>query len=70
MEPRHISVTFHVDVQDDKPWFRLPKSIVELFGLKQETCLLSASVRLKGHRSSTVTWVQIPSGTPSDFQLR
>jgi hypothetical protein len=34
MKPRHISVTFHIDAQDDKPWFRLPKSIVELFGLK------------------------------------
>jgi len=34
MKPRHISVTFHIDVHDDKPWFRLPKSIVELFALK------------------------------------
>ncbi len=34
MKARNISVTFHVDVQDDKPWFPLPKSIAELFELK------------------------------------
>jgi hypothetical protein len=34
MKARHISVTFHVDVQNDKPWFPLPTSIAELFEMK------------------------------------
>jgi hypothetical protein len=34
MNARHINVTFHVDVQDNKAWFLLPKSIAELFEMK------------------------------------
>jgi hypothetical protein len=34
MKARHINVTFHVDVQNVKAWFLLPKSIAELFELK------------------------------------
>jgi hypothetical protein len=31
MNARHINVTFHVDVQERKAWFLLPRSIAELF---------------------------------------
>ena len=34
MKARHINVTFHVDVQNVKAWFLLPKSIVELFEMR------------------------------------
>ena len=34
MKARHINVTFHVDVEERKAWFLLPKSIAELFEIK------------------------------------
>jgi hypothetical protein len=34
MKARNISVTFHVDIEASKPWFRVPKSIADVFGLK------------------------------------
>jgi len=34
MKARNISVTFHVDVYNSRPWFQVPKQIVRLLGLK------------------------------------
>jgi len=34
MKARNISVTFHVDVYDSRPWFQVPKAIAKLLGLK------------------------------------
>jgi len=34
MKARNISVTFHVDVYDSRPWFQVPKSIAKLLGLR------------------------------------
>src|SRR5712675_821814 len=34
MKLRNISVTFHVDVRDNKPWFQVPTSLTSLLGLK------------------------------------
>ncbi len=34
MKARNVSVTFHVDVYNRKPWFPLPRAIARVFSLK------------------------------------
>src|SRR5258706_14315093 len=34
MKARNISVTFHIDVYDSKPWFQIPQAIAKLLSLK------------------------------------
>jgi hypothetical protein len=34
MKARNISVTFHLDVYDSRPWFQIPTAIAKLLNLK------------------------------------
>jgi hypothetical protein len=34
MRARNISVTFHIDVYDSRPWFRIPQAITKVLSLK------------------------------------
>jgi hypothetical protein len=34
MKARNISVTFHVDVYDSRPWFQVPRAIAKVLGVK------------------------------------
>lgn len=34
MNARNISVTFHVDVYDSRPWFQVPRAIAKVLGVK------------------------------------
>jgi hypothetical protein len=48
MQDRMVSVTFHVDVRDGKPWFRIPKAIAKLFSLKSGDVLAVSISTPKG----------------------
>jgi hypothetical protein len=34
MKGRNISITFHVDVYNTRPWFQIPRSIARVLGVK------------------------------------
>jgi hypothetical protein len=36
MKARNISVTFHVDVYDSRPWFQVPTAAAKLINLKSK----------------------------------